>query len=270
MKSIVLSSVIAVVLSSPEPSPEADPYYAQYQWPGAFGVGPYGGFSSTCYGCRSHGHFLGKRSAEADPGIIHIPGIAAHPYHGTSYVGRTVFGYPRYGKRSAEEVDAAPGYGKRSAEPEPHGIGAPLHPVGIAGHPGHATSFVGRTIFGYPSLHYGKRSAEPEPHGVGIAAHPGHATSYVGPTVFGYPRFHYGKRSAEADPGYGHRRFGFGHHGYSHNYGYGYGRGHYYGKREAEADPHYGLYGYGGYAYGVPGSYTHVSGLARHGFGFYG
>ena len=222
-----------MVLSSPEPAPEADPYYVQYQWPGAFGVGPYGGFSSTCYGCRPHGHFLGKRSAEADPGVVHIPGIAAHPYHGTSYVGRTVFGYPRYGKRSAEEVDAAPGYGKRSAEPEPHGIVAPLHPVGIAGHPGHATSFVGRTVFGYPSLHYGKRSAEPEPHGLGIAAHPGYATSYVGPTVFGYPRFHYGKRSAEADPGYG-------------------------------------LYGYGGYAYGVPGGFTRVSGLARHGFGFYG
>merc|ERR1712002_420987 len=38
-----------------------------------------------------------------------------------------------------------------------------------------------------------------------------------------------------------------------------------YGKRDADADAaadadaHYGLYGYAGYAYGVPGGYTHVS-----------
>ena len=54
-----------------------------------------------------------------------------------SHVGPTVFGYPYYGKRSAE----------------PHGLGV---------HPGHATSYVGRTVFGYPRI-YGKRSADAEP-----------------------------------------------------------------------------------------------------------
>merc|ERR1712001_148063 len=76
----------------------------------------------------------GKREAEAEP---HGTGVAFHPY-GVSHVGPTVFGYPYYGKRSAE----------------PHGLGV---------HPGHATSYVGRTIYGYPSV-YGKRSAEAEPH----------------------------------------------------------------------------------------------------------
>merc|ERR1712179_509553 len=49
-------------------------------------------------------------------------------------------------------------FGKRSAEP--HGVVALGHPLGVAGHPGHATSYVGPTTFGYPRLHYGKRSAD--------------------------------------------------------------------------------------------------------------
>ena len=42
----------------------------------------------------------------------------------------------------------------------------------MAAHPGHAASYVGRTVYGYPSYRYGKRSADPVPHGVvGMAIH---------------------------------------------------------------------------------------------------
>merc|ERR1712203_328802 len=111
------------------------------------------------------------------------------------------------------------------ADAEPHGLG-----LGVAVHPGLATSYVGPTVWGHP--HIGKRSAEPgvalhpglatsyvgptifglphgyphvlgkrsaEPHGTGVAVHPGHATSYVGPTTHGLPHLLYGKRSADAD-----------------------------------------------------------------------
>ena len=50
--------------------------------------------------------------------------------------------------------------------------------------------------FSSGSSGYGKRSAEP--HGLGVAVHPGLATSFVGRTVHGLP--HYGKRDAEAEP----------------------------------------------------------------------
>ena len=201
----VLSSIVVVGLCAPDAEADADAFYGQYQWPARFGVGPYGGFSSTCYGCRPYGHFLGKRSADPDAHLGYGLGVAAHPF-GRSFVGPTVYGYspfrygygrPFYGKRStdAEANPESSSYGKRSAEP--HGVVGHVHGLGVAGHPGHATSYVGRTIYGYPSLHrtrpfYGKRSAEPE------------------------------------------------------------------------ADPHYGGYGY---AYGVPGGYTHVSRPFAYGYG---
>merc|ERR1712130_830934 len=129
---MVIASVAAVAVAAPEAdadpaaSPDADAFYGQYQWTGYGVVGPYGAVSSTCYGCRPYGYYYGKRSAEAE----------AEP---------TTFGlsYP------------AVYYGKRSAEP--HGVA--VHPYGPA------TSYVGRTIYGYPR--YGKRSAEA--HGTGVA-----------------------------------------------------------------------------------------------------
>ena len=63
---------------------------------------------------------LGKRSAEPEP--YYGTGVAYHPYGGSSYVGRTVWGLR----------------GKRSAEPA------------YAGHPYGGTSYVGRTIWGFP------------------------------------------------------------------------------------------------------------------------
>merc|ERR1712173_137548 len=137
MKLLVLSTLVVVALSNPDADADAH----------------YGG-----YGYRRYGY--------------------GYPY---------AYGYGRgfYGKRSAE-AEAA--YGKRSAEP--HGVVGHVHGLGVAGHPGHATSYVGRTIYGYPS-------------------------------AYGYGRRYFGKRSAEPAAG-----------------------------------PHYGGYGY---AYGVPGGYTHVS-----------
>merc|ERR1712112_677350 len=95
-------------------------------WPTTLGYG----LQSTCYGCR--GHYIGKRSAEADPyygygyaapiyGYGH--GIAHHGGHATSFEARSPQGlqvhghYGHYiGKRSAEaeaepEADAYYGYG---------------------------------------------------------------------------------------------------------------------------------------------------------------
>ena len=129
---------------------------------------------------------------------------------------------------------------KREAEAEPHGV---------AVHPYTGTSFVGRTIYGYPRGYYGKRSAEPHVgYGPGLAVHPGLATSYVGRTIHGLP--HYGKRDAEAEAAPEAAA-----------------------DAEADADAFYGYYGYapaayGGFRYGWPGGYAHVSGL--YGYPYWG
>merc|ERR1711881_229145 len=96
---------------------DADAYYGSLAatWPASFGYG----VQSTCYGCR--GHYIGKRSAEADPfygygyaapfyGYGH--GIAHHGGHATSFVARSPQGLHGHyiGKRSAE-ADAFYGYG---------------------------------------------------------------------------------------------------------------------------------------------------------------
>ena len=106
----------------------------------------------------------GKREADAEP---HGTGVAFHPF-GVSHVGPTVFGYPYYGKRSAE----------------PHGLGV---------HPGYATSYVGRTIYGYPSI-YGKRSAEADPH-VPVVLSP-FSTHGYGPSGYGIGQLHPGAASS--------------------------------------------------------------------------
>merc|ERR1712055_1188569 len=80
---------------------------------------------------------------------------------------------------------------------EPFGYGP-----GIAIHPGGATSYRGRTIFGYPR---GKRSAEAFGYGGGVAVHPYGGRSYVGPTVWGLGRK---KRDADAEA-YGGYGFGY-------------------------------------------------------------
>merc|ERR1712126_674276 len=212
MHKFLIASCLAVATLA---SPEADPSLIHGNalvgsggispaWPTTLGYG----VQSTCYGCR--GHYIGKRSAEADPyygngyaapiyGYGH--GIAHHGGHATSFVARSPQGlhgvYGHYiGKRSAE---ADPSYG--------YGYVAPIYGYGHGIsqlHPGVASSF--QAIH---RLH--KREAEAEPE----------ADAYYG---YGYGL------------GYGHR-LGYGHHlgyhglGYTHAgyYGHGYGHGYGYG-----------------------------------------
>jgi len=136
----------------------ADPLYGygygyglhQQAWPGVRAPG----FEGTCYGCRP-GHYLGKRSADAEP------------HYGFPYA------YGAYGLYPYA-LSAGP-------------LATSAGPTGVAGHPGAATSFVARS----PQGLRGKRSAEPyygyagfygHPYGYygrGIAGHPGAATSFV-------------------------------------------------------------------------------------------
>merc|ERR1711890_9242 len=159
---LVASCLAVAALAAPEA--DADAYYGSLAatWPAAYGWG----VQSTCYGCR--GHYIGKRSAEADPyygygyaapvyGYGH--GIAHHGGHATSFVARSPQGlhghYGHYiGKRSAE-ADAYYGYG----------YAAPVYGYGhgLALHGGHATSFVARSpqgLHGHYGHYIGKRSAE--------------------------------------------------------------------------------------------------------------
>merc|ERR1711994_139959 len=187
---------------SAEPEPHL---YGQYAWPSV--SGPY--YTAACWGCR------GKRSADADPhGMINnvnrVSGLSPFPSYHSAWPGATVM-VNHMGKRSADAnahgiidnvnyvsgLSPFPSYtaawpgahvmvnhmGKRSADP--HYMG------GVAGHPYGGTSYVGRTVWGFPSMghHHGKRSADADPHMpmTGIAMHPGGGTSYVGRTVWGFP-----------------------------------------------------------------------------------
>merc|ERR1712071_110307 len=126
MSKFLIASCLAMAATA-----SADPGYlvgapallnAYPNWPGV--STPYS--SSTCFGCRPALHY-GKRSADAEADAE--PGYLAYGY-----------GYPR-----------AYGYGLHA-----HGLYA--HGLGVAGHPGAATSFVARSPQGL-----GKRSADAEP-----------------------------------------------------------------------------------------------------------
>merc|ERR1712215_229891 len=221
MHKFLIASCLAVATLA---SPEADPSLIHGNalvgsggispaWPTTLGYG----VQSTCYGCR--GHYIGKRSAEADPsygygyaapiyGYGH--GIAHHVGHATSFVARSPQGlhgvYGHYiGKRSAE-ADPYYGYG--------YAVGLGLNNVHGLRHFGSGYGISQLHPSGYSAQHITrlhKREAEAEPE----------ADAYYG---YGYGL------------GYGHR-LGYGHHlgyhglGYTHGgyYGHGYGHGYGYG-----------------------------------------
>merc|ERR1712058_23892 len=207
MHKFLIASCLAVATLA---SPEADPSLIHGNalvgsggispaWPTTLGYG----VQSTCYGCR--GHYIGKRSAEADPyygygyaapfyGYGHD--IAHHGGHATSFVARSPQGlhgvYGHYiGKRSAE---ADPSYGYGYVAPV-YGYGHGISQL----HPGAASSF--QAIH---RLH--KREAEAEPE----------ADAYYG---YGYG-LGYGHHLGYHGLGYTHG--GYYGHGYGHGYGYGY------------------------------------------------
>merc|ERR1711892_407422 len=176
-------------------------------------------------------------SADAEPGyLLGAPALYnAYPNWpgvSTPFGSSTCFGCR--GKRSA---DAEPGYlGYGYGYPLAYGYG--LHGLGVAGHPGRATSFVARSPQGL-----GKRSADAEPgygfYGYGVPLglpYNGavHGINQLHPTGHSFQHVARGKRSAdaEADAGYGYYGYpyGYAHHGYGYGRGYGYGHGYgYYG-----------------------------------------
>merc|ERR1712098_746059 len=132
MHKFLIASCLAVATLA---SPEADPSLIHGNalvgsggispaWPTTLGYG----VQSTCYGCR--GHYLGKRSAEADPfygyGYGHAVGLGLNNVHGLRHFGSGYgisqlhpSGYSaqhitRLHKREAEaepEADSYYGYG---------------------------------------------------------------------------------------------------------------------------------------------------------------
>merc|ERR1711890_123302 len=82
---LVASCLAVAALAAPEA--DADAYYGSLAatWPAAYGWG----VQSTCYGCR--GHYIGKRSAEADAyygyGYGHAVGLGLNNVHGLSHFG---------------------------------------------------------------------------------------------------------------------------------------------------------------------------------------
>jgi len=224
MKVFVIAALVAAAT--------AEPYYGGYGY-GGYHRGIAGHPTGTSYVGRTIWG-LGKRSADAEPEAeaVAAPEAApeAEPHYGYygQYAWPSAYGYgvssTCYGCR-----------GKRSADPEPYygygyGLGYYGHGhVGIAGHPGAATSFVARSPQGL-----GKRSADAEPYYGGYGGYGYGHVGYGYGLPSGYAHFsgahHYGKRSAEAEPyygGYGYGGYGYG--GYGHGYGRGYGYGHGYG-----------------------------------------
>merc|ERR1711963_31999 len=132
---------------SAEPEPYYG-YYGLYHPYGYYGLGR--GVAGHAGGGVSYTHRspqgIGKRSAEEPE-----QALATHPNGGTSYVGQTVWGFPR-SKRSAEPE---PFYGYYGLY-HPYAYGLRVYGPGVAAHPGAATSYTQRS----PQGLRGKRSAE--------------------------------------------------------------------------------------------------------------
>jgi len=146
-------------------------------------------------GVGAFAHPVGKREAVEEP----QKALATHPNGGTSYVGETVWGFPLE-KRSADADAFYAPYGGVAAHPygisytqrTPQGLGKrEAEEPALATHPNGGTSFVGRTVWGFPVE---KREAGEEP---ALATHPNGGTSFVGSTVWGFP---VEKREAGEEP----------------------------------------------------------------------
>merc|ERR1712012_229906 len=197
MKLLLLTALAAVAVAEPYYGYGyyGFPYGHQQAWPGVRAPG----FSSTCFGCR------GKRSAEAEA----EPAYGFYGYHPYAYYGLyRPYVVPALGDGVAGHPGGATSFSHRS----PQGLGkrssdeaAPAEADKVFGS-GH-NSYVGQTVWGFPSK--AKRSAEAEPEAEAEAEA---APSYYAPgfssTVWGAR----GKRSAE--PAYGYYGYPYGYYGY--------------------------------------------------------
>merc|ERR1711936_1374652 len=152
--------LLAIALAAVSAEPESKPYY-------------YGGYGGYGLGYGGYGHFLGKRSAEAEAKPEADPWIVGYYPYGNGYAIPTL-SYHLIGKRSADAKQ----------EIKPYYYGGPYGGYGGYG-------------LGYGHL-LGKRSAEAEPeskpyyYGGLYGGYGGYGLGYYG---------HYlGKRSAEAEP----------------------------------------------------------------------
>merc|ERR1712106_311293 len=165
MKFIATACLIAAAFADPEAKADADASvlygahgYAGYAAPYSLGYRGYAGAYAGAYGAyphaHSYGHYIGKRSADAEPeadasvlyGAYGYAGYAASPYtHGYSGYAASPYAYGAYpyahsyghyiGKRSADaepEADASVLYGAYGYA----GYAAP-HSVGYAGYSGY-------------------------------------------------------------------------------------------------------------------------------------
>merc|ERR1711983_409190 len=171
-------------------------YNAYPNWPGV--STPYS--QSTCFGCRPY--VYGKRSADAEPeaDADALYGYYGYRPYGYGYGYRAYgYGYPYrygyYGKRSADaepEADAFYGYAYAPYAYAPYRYG---YGLGVAAHPGAATSFVARSPQGL-----GKRSADAGIYGyagLGYYGIPVTTSTYgYGPSGYGIAQGHPGAASS--------------------------------------------------------------------------
>jgi len=224
---------------------------------------------------RAGGHYLHKREAEADaepgygysyghPAVASVSsysygGVAHHPYGGSAYRARTVYGYPsrvRYlHKREAEaDAEAEPGYGYHAGyySPRSYSYGYNVH----QSHPGYARSYQYRSQAGLGGHYLHKREAEAD-------AEPGYGYRYGYTGRYYQPRsYSFGYNVHQGHPGYARSSVSV------HQAG-----GHYIHKREAEAEPGYGYHSLGyKYGRGYARAFSYVApttyGYPSHGYGY--
>ena len=213
---------------SADAEPEA---WAPYGYGLGWGVAGHPG-AAVSYTQRSP-QGIGKRSAEpwGYYGLGYGLGVAGHPT-GVSYTQRSPQGL---GKRSAEPwgyyglgygVAGHYGGGVSYSNRSPQGLGKreaeEEDPKALATHPSGGTSYVGRTVFGYPV----KRSAEGEEEVAEAEPEaPKRGYVFIGPTTWGFPAAAKEVEKRDADPAVSYsNRSPQGAYGF----GYGYGPAPYY------------------------------------------
>jgi len=299
---LLVALAIAAVVAEPEaeakagaPLPYFGPpyqpnYYANPKKLVAHPAVPVYGY----YGHPYHfGHYLGKRSAEAEP----TANADALTYGGRRFV---YFGQP-YQPNYYANYATHPYYhyghylGKRSADAEPTAEADPavvyqgvtgVYGVGLPGHLGNLGHYgqFGAGHLGHVG-HLGYTIAKPTPVSAEAAEDAKVSPTVLKPAVYGHPGLYHNPlvalphtvKPVAAVPST------VGHLGYPYAGVLGLGASHYVVKREAEAAPeaapeadaYYGYGGYRGYGYGLPSGYAHFGGYGYgyghgYGYGYYG